>query len=196
MLRMVWPLGTHVHPRWRAAPNSVGRYATRSFVTFCAAVMCASCSLHRVAGYKYEQHEVHNGSMNGEDIFVRVARPTDKLAEVTVFYRDALGLPVIGKFENHAGYSGVMFGAPGDRFHIEFTHKDGGSPGLAPTKDNLLVLYYQDQPSYDSAINRMIEHGNRPVAPENPYWDGRSLTFEDPDGWRVVLYRGVPFGAG
>jgi hypothetical protein len=25
------------------------------------------------------------------------------------------------------------------------------------------------------------------VAPENPYWNGRGPTFEDPDGWRVVL---------
>ncbi|WP_425293855.1 hypothetical protein [Microvirga pakistanensis] len=23
--------------------------------------------------------------------------------------------------------------------------------------------------------------------PENPYWLGQSVTFEDPDGWRVVL---------
>ena len=25
------------------------------------------------------------------------------------------------------------------------------------------------------------------VEPENPYWDGRSITLADPDGWRVVL---------
>ena len=24
------------------------------------------------------------------------------------------------------------------------------------------------------------------VAPENPYWAEEGLTFEDPDGWRVI----------
>jgi hypothetical protein len=28
--------------------------------------------------------------------------------------------------------------------------------------------------------------GHDPVEPENPYWRD-DLTFEDPDGWRVVL---------
>ena len=36
-------------------------------------------------------------------IQIRVARPTDELQQVLAFYRDALGLPVIGHFENHAG---------------------------------------------------------------------------------------------
>jgi hypothetical protein len=25
------------------------------------------------------------------------------------------------------------------------------------------------------------------VVPENPYWEERGITIEDPDGWRVVL---------
>jgi hypothetical protein len=29
--------------------------------------------------------------------------------------------------------------------------------------------------------------GHEPVEPENPYWAKNRLTFEDPDGWRVVL---------
>jgi hypothetical protein len=33
------------------------------------------------------------------------------------------------------------------------------------------------------------------IEPENPYWNGKSQTFEDPDGWRVVLYDGSPFGS-
>jgi hypothetical protein len=34
---------------------------------------------------------------------VRIVRPTDRLAEVTAFYRDALGLPVLDSFTGHAG---------------------------------------------------------------------------------------------
>jgi hypothetical protein len=35
---------------------------------------------------------------------VRVARPTDQLAEIEKFYSTDLGLPVLYRFEDHAGY--------------------------------------------------------------------------------------------
>jgi hypothetical protein len=75
---------------------------------------------------------------------VRIARPTDRLAEVVGFYRDALGLEQIASFEGHAGYDGVMLALPGKRDHLEFTHHERGSPCSAPTKDNLLVFYVED----------------------------------------------------
>jgi hypothetical protein len=56
---------------------------------------------------------------------IRVARPTAKLQQVVAFYRDGLGLPVIGHFENHAGYSGVMLGVPTQLFHLEFISRPG-----------------------------------------------------------------------
>lgn len=31
--------------------------------------------------------------------------------------------------------------------------------------------------------------GHVPIEPENPYWKDLGKTFEDPDGWRIVLYR-------
>jgi hypothetical protein len=36
-------------------------------------------------------------------------------------------------------------------------------------------------------LARAAALGYSPVEPENPYWSGKSVTFEDPDGWRVVL---------
>jgi catechol 2,3-dioxygenase-like lactoylglutathione lyase family enzyme len=124
---------------------------------------------------------------------IRVARPTNKLQEVVAFYRDALGLPVIGQFEDHAGYSGVMLGLPDEGCHLEFTQADTGSPCAAPTKDNLLVLYLSDLQAHMDLVNRLQDHGHTPVEPENPYWKDRSQTFEDPDGWRVVVYHGNAF---
>ena len=44
---------------------------------------------------------------------VRVARPTDRLVELTRFYGDVLGLTELFRFEDHAGYDGVLFGLPG-----------------------------------------------------------------------------------
>jgi len=118
---------------------------------------------------------------------VRVARPTDRLEEVVAFYRDALGLPQVGSFSRHAGYDGVMLGLPGRDYHLEFTRHSGGSPCPAPTRDNLLVLYVEDAAALSLLLRRLEERGHLPVEPENPYWAARGFTFEDPDGWRVVL---------
>ena len=118
---------------------------------------------------------------------VRVARPTDRLEDVVGFYRDGLGLRVIDSFEGHAGYSGVMLGLPDRTYRLEFTQHVDGSPCPAPSKDNLLVFYIPDREAIDSIVDRMKRAGYSPVPPENPYWAERGVTFEDPDGWRVVL---------
>lgn len=119
---------------------------------------------------------------------VRVARPTDRLEEVVAFYRDGIGLPVIGSFEGHAGYSGVMLGLPGASYHLEFTHHENGSDCPAPSKKNLLVLYFSDRAAMDRIVENLRTMGYPSVPPENPYWSAdRSVTIEDPDGWRVVF---------
>ncbi len=119
---------------------------------------------------------------------VRVARPTDQLDAVAGFYRDGLGLPQLGHFEDHAGYSGVMLGLPGTDHHLEFTSHVDGSPCPAPTGDNLLVLYFDDEGAQRTAAKRLEQLGHPVVEAENPYWtDNGGLTIEDPDGWRVVL---------
>jgi catechol 2,3-dioxygenase-like lactoylglutathione lyase family enzyme len=119
---------------------------------------------------------------------IRVARPTDRLAEVVRFYTDGLGLEEIGSFEGHAGYDGVLVGLPRAEYHLEFTTRAEGSPGAAPSRDNLLVLYVGDERGRDEIAAQLRALGSEPVASENPYWaDAAGLTFEDPDGWRVVL---------
>jgi hypothetical protein len=125
--------------------------------------------------------------MNAADVSaVRFARPTDKLADVLRFYEEGLGLERIDSFEAHAGYSGVMLGLPGDEVHLELTTHAEGSPGPAPTRDNLLVLYLTDRDAIAAIDARMRALGHEPVEPENPYWSD-DLVFEDPDGWGVVL---------
>jgi catechol 2,3-dioxygenase-like lactoylglutathione lyase family enzyme len=123
---------------------------------------------------------------------VRVARPTDQLDEVVRFYTDGLGLSELGRFEGHAGYTGVLLGLPGMEYHLEFTQHDDGSPGQAPSRDNLLVLYFADVAHVESTGSRLAALGYPPVEAENPYWTGNgAVTVEDPDGWRVVLMPGL-----
>lgn len=130
---------------------------------------------------------VHTSGDHWPATQLRVARPTAQMPAVLRFYRDGLGLPVLASFSGHAGYSGVMLGLPGRQVHLEFTEHVGGSPCPAPTKDNLLVLYIPERQALDALRARMADAGFQPVAPENPYWLERGTTFEDPDGWRVVL---------
>jgi len=118
---------------------------------------------------------------------VRIARQTDKLREVVKFYTEGLGLRQIGNFENHNGYDGVMIGLPGIDYHLEFISYQAGSPGKAPSNENLLVLYFENISIVEKLANKLINMGYQIVEPENPYWINISKTIADPDGWRVVL---------
>lgn len=121
------------------------------------------------------------------DTTLRIARPTEHLARVVRFYTEGLGLRVLGSFEDHEGFDGVMVGLPGERFHLEFTHRQGRPVGRAPTEDHLLVFYMPDHENWRASVDRMQAAGYQAVPSSNPYWDRDGLTFEDPDGYRVVL---------
>lgn len=118
---------------------------------------------------------------------LRVARPTNDLDAVVRFYRDGLGLQELYRFEGHDGFDGVMLGLPGQAYHFEFTRAHGHDAGRAPTNDNLVAFYIPDCADWDAAVVRMKRHGYAPVRSFNPYWDKDGVTFEDCDGYRVVL---------
>jgi catechol 2,3-dioxygenase-like lactoylglutathione lyase family enzyme len=118
---------------------------------------------------------------------LRVARPTNDIEALLPFYREGLGLEVLYRFEDHNGFDGVMLGQRGCPYHFEFTHHRGHLVAGAPSQDNLLVFYLPDLGEWQQAVSRMREHGFDPVASFNPYWDEHGATFEDADGYRVVL---------
>lgn len=119
---------------------------------------------------------------------VRIARPTDRLDDVVRFYEQGLGLRKLAEFHDHAGYDGVMLGLPGTDYHLEFTSHVDGSPGTAPSSENLLVLYFDDEEQMSRAVDRLSGFGVAAVALDNPYWGANGGTaFPDPDGWIVVL---------
>lgn len=118
---------------------------------------------------------------------MRVARPTNDLDAVTRFYRDGLGLDVLASFSDHDGFDGIMLGHADTPYHLEFTRQRGHDVGRAPSLDNLLVFYLPDRAQWERAVQRMVDHGHAVVKSCNPYWDAKGKTFEDPDGYRVVL---------
>lgn len=115
---------------------------------------------------------------------LRVARHTQRLEEVVAFYRDGIGLPETGRFRDHDGYDGVFLAIPGSGgAHLELT--SGGAHGSpTPHPESLIVLYVGHAGAVRAIENRMRTVS---VAPANPYWAEHGLTFEDPDGFRVVL---------
>lgn len=125
----------------------------------------------------------------------RIARPTDQLEKVIEFYRDGLGLEVVGSFEKHDGYDGVMLGLPDLSYHLEFTQHENGSPCPAPTEDNLLVFYIPDKEARDEIAGRLQAMGYPEAEPENPYWKKDGVTIADPDGWRIVLQNSPGLGS-
>ena len=120
---------------------------------------------------------------------LRVARPTNDLTALLRFYCDGLGLQHLMSFTDHDGFAGVMLGQLQAPYHLEFTHQPGHTVGRAPTADNLLVFYLPDPETWQSAVQRMMNAGFTPVSSFNPYWNQQGHTFEDPDGYRVVLQR-------
>ncbi|HPE47359.1 MAG TPA: VOC family protein [Hyphomonas sp.] len=126
--------------------------------------------------------------MTLEQAKLRVARPTDDIDALLPFYRDGLGFEVLFEFRGHDDFDGVMLGHPGAPFHLEFTRAHGHAAGRAPTQDNLLVFYLPEQNRLAAATARLRATGFEPVPSFNPYWDEGGVTFEDPDGYRVVLF--------
>ncbi len=118
---------------------------------------------------------------------LRVGRPTDRLAEIVAFYKDGLGFTLLSSFENHDGFDGAILGHPHAPWHLEFTHHRGTTVGRAPTQDHLLVLYLPEHDAWEAACARIEAFGAFPVRSYNPWWDVRGRTYEDPDGYRIVL---------
>ena len=118
---------------------------------------------------------------------LRVARPTNAIEPLLAFYCAGLGFAELGHFEGHDGFDGVMLGHPSWPYHLEFTIERGHVAPRSNSPEILLILYLPGKASWQAAVDRMTTAGVLPVSANNPYWDRLGTTFEDPDGYRVVL---------
>lgn len=118
---------------------------------------------------------------------LRVARPSRDLDRATRFYTHALGLEVLATFLDHARIDGVILGHPTWPFHLELTRRRDAPIVPCPTDEDLLVFYLPDRSQWEAVSERVRAFGVPSVPSFNPYWSERGVTFEDPDGYRVVL---------
>jgi|SRR5471030_714068 catechol 2,3-dioxygenase-like lactoylglutathione lyase family enzyme len=116
----------------------------------------------------------------------RTARHTKDLNQIIDFYGRILGLKVLGGFKDHHGYDGVFLGIPGEGWHLEFTVSDD-SPVHSPDDDDLLVFYAESLDEFNIIKEKFIANRIKHVRPKNPYWEKNGITFEDPDGFRIVI---------
>jgi YycE-like protein len=118
---------------------------------------------------------------------LRIARPTDRLAEVERQYIDGLGFERLGGFADHDGFDGVMLGHKGAGYHLEFTQEIGVPSDGRPSTEHLLVFYLPDSAAWQAACARVSAAGWQRELAHNPYWEKNGATFADADGYRVVL---------
>ena len=118
---------------------------------------------------------------------VRIARPVTDLAATQAMYCLGLGLRVIGRFEDHDGFDGVMLGVAGSSYHFEFTHRRRHPIAPTPSAEDLVVFYIPTPAEWQSTCANMLAAGFKQVAAFNPYWDIHGRTYEDRDGYRIVL---------
>ena len=108
------------------------------------------------------------------------------LLRAATMYRRGLGLHLLGSFQGHAGFDGVMLGVPDAAYHLELT--GGAEPATRqPSPEDLLVLYVPDPREWRALCDSMLAAGFKAVSSSNPYWEVRGRTFEDADGYRTVL---------
>ena len=122
-----------------------------------------------------------------KDSILRVARLSDNLMDISMMYVQALGFEVLDQFEGQDGFDGVVLGHPNQAYHLEFSCSHGMEVSNASTTDNLLVFYLPCSREWERACRSMIDAGFVVVESHNPYWDRVGKTFEDFDGYRVVL---------
>lgn len=93
---------------------------------------------------------------------LRIARPVTDLALSSHVWCHGLGLQNIGGFTGHQGFSGVMLGADGLGWHLEFTHCPGHPllPAFNPYWDRQGVTF-SDQDGY----RVVIQHAAWPPQP-------------------------------
>ena len=117
----------------------------------------------------------------------RLARPVSDLSRSEAMYRAGLGLVRIGHFDDHDGFDGIMLGFPGEGYHLEFTYCRFHPVAPAPTAEDLLVFYLPNHAAWEFRCKAVLDAGFKQVSSLNPYWEKNGRTFEDHDGYRVVI---------
>lgn len=118
---------------------------------------------------------------------LRIARATNDLNATAQMYQQGLGLSVLCSFRDHAGFDGIVLGHTSAQYHFEFTQEKGAEAPRSPSSETLVVFYLPEPGEWERTKTQMLKADFKEVPSHNPYWDQNGVTFEDHEGYRVVL---------
>ncbi|HEX5262382.1 MAG TPA: hypothetical protein VFW13_02580, partial [Phenylobacterium sp.] len=75
--------------------------------------------------------------------------------QVVAFYVEGLGFEKLAAFEDHAGFDGVVLGAPRAPYHLEFTRQRGRPSSATPDPETLLVFYFPDEAEWTAVVAQL-----------------------------------------
>jgi len=118
---------------------------------------------------------------------VRLAHASGNYDETIAFYRDLVGLPVVGAFANSFGEDGTIFGFPDTSVQLEVVRAQADDGAPAGSFDQL-VLYLDNSAAVAAATAPLRTAGLAPKAHPHPYWVARgAVSYQDPDGRDIVF---------
>jgi catechol 2,3-dioxygenase-like lactoylglutathione lyase family enzyme len=117
---------------------------------------------------------------------LRFARSSSNYDQTIPFYRDVLGLPVVGEFADSFGEDGTIFGLPDTHIQLEIVRAHGGVRADDPL--DMLVFYLPGAAAVTAATAPLRAAGVPSDPTPHPYWVARGgIVHVDPDGRRVVF---------
>jgi hypothetical protein len=117
---------------------------------------------------------------------LRVSHSSVHYDHTVAFYRDLVGLPLIGQFTASFGEDGTIFGLPGLRTHLEIVRARTSSVQIDPLDQ--LVFYLAGEEAVAAATAPLRAAGVPPDPSPHPYWVANHAAVHlDPDGRRIVF---------
>jgi hypothetical protein len=116
----------------------------------------------------------------------RYARHTNNIDRLSDFYTAVIGLDIIGRFEKHDNYRGVMLGHSHCNWHLEFTESDKKAKHQAD-EDDLMVFYVNSNEELNAIKRDALIFGYRIFNSRNPYWTKHGIELRDPDDYGIIL---------
>src|SRR4051794_18403425 len=116
---------------------------------------------------------------------IRFGRASQHYAKTIAFYRDMVGLPIVGEFTVSFGEDGTIFGLPDTTVQLEIIR---AHEPTAVAEFDPLVLYLDSPAAVVAATAPLRAAGLIANLDPHPYWAAnRAVVYDDPDGREVVL---------
>jgi uncharacterized glyoxalase superfamily protein PhnB len=117
---------------------------------------------------------------------IEPALTVDDINRSLIFYTDVLGFFVSDRFTDKSGVlQGVMLKAGACGLNLS---QDDWSKGRDRRKGQGISLWLHTVQDVEALAKRITAAGGRPEGPTREEWGGRSLTVDDPDGFRLRIY--------